>query len=172
MEKTEIKLDAFMCLDWDLYYDLGNPENFSNPDSTIEWEDNSIVYDYFEKPYTDNTTVKVSSAQDSSEILKDLEGNKDTIEKGILDLLQDYTFGGNWAYAAAKHFEWAKTEIERRHNTTYSYHEFLKRNLCLLYIDVIDNEKWIVDFDFTCSWDCEHGIKVRVVNAKEFRIIS
>ena len=58
-EKNEVLIDAFMCRDWKLYYNLFNPENFSDPDSAIEWEDNSDVFEYYEKPFTNDEKITI-----------------------------------------------------------------------------------------------------------------
>jgi hypothetical protein len=162
-EKEEAIVENFMCTDWNMYYDLYNPENFSDPDSTIEWEDNSQVYDYYEKPFTDNTKVNVSRWAEKFRIdsLINLVNNKGIVEQNLLSFFEHYTFGNGGAYADAIHYQWAKIEIERLHNTTFTNQEFLKRNLCLENIIFTENPNEL-NFYFKCSWDTEHGIDILI----------
>ncbi len=160
-EKHEATVGNFLCTDWNMYYDLYNPENFSDPDSTIEWEDNSDVFDYYEKPFTDNTKVTIACEDKTFDLeaLKRLIANVKTVEQKLLDFFEHYTFGNGGAYANAIYYKWAKIEIERLHKTTYTNQEFLKRNLCLhdiIFTDVKDELKLY----FKCSWDTEHGIDI------------
>lgn len=165
-EKEEATIENFICTDWNMYYDLYNPENFSNPDSTNEWEDNSDVYKYYKKPYTDNSKVTIVCNESEFDFvaLKNLIANHKTVEQKLLDFFEHYTFGNGGAYADAIHYQWAKTEIERLHTTTYTNQEFLKRNLCLQDI-IITNTRNELKLYFECSWDTEHGIDI-IVNEK------
>ena len=160
-EKEEVSIDAFMCLDWNMYYDLHNPENFSNPDSSERWEDNSDVFEYYKKPFTDNSKVVISSYSDdfSVSLLKKLIQNKEIVELNVLQFFEKYTFGNGGAYAEAIHYKYAKIEIERLHNTNYTNQEFLKRNLCLNTIAICKKANEI-RLHFACSWDTEHGIEI------------
>ncbi len=165
-EKEETTIENFICSDWNMYYDLYNIENFSDPDSTIEWEDNSDIYKYFDKPYTNNTKVNIVCNEKvcDLEALKNLVTNRNLVEQSLLSFFEHYTFGNGGAYADGVHYLWAKTEIERLHNTTFTNQEFLKRNLCLQ--DIILNENTDeIKLYFKCSWDTEHGIDV-IVNKK------
>lgn len=165
-EKEEAIIDNFICIDWNMYYDLYNPENFSDPDSTIEWEDNSDVFVYHEKPYTDNSKVTITCYEDEFDIssLKNLIKNKEKIESNLLSFFERYTFGNGGAYADAIHYKYAKIEIERLHNTNYTNQEFLKRNLCLTVIESIKSTNEL-KLRFHCSWDTEHGIDI-ILNDK------
>ena len=164
-EKEEAKIDSFMCTDWNMYYDLHNPENFSDPDSTIEWEDNSDVFEYYEKPFTDNTKVNIACYENtiSLDALKNLVQNKDKAEQNLLSFFEQYTFGNGGAYADAIHYQWAKIEIERLHHTTFTIKEFLKRNLCLTDIIFTENPNELKLY-FKCSWDTEHGLAISLEN--------
>lgn len=173
-EKKEVSIDNFICTNWNMYYDLHNPENFSNPDSTIELEDNSSVFEYYEKPFTDNTKVTITSYECyedaiNLDALKNLINNIDKVEQNLLSFFEHYTFGNGGAYAAAIHFEWAKIEIERLHNTTFTPQEFLKRNLCLININLTENHNQL-GFYFKCGWDIEHGIEVIIDEKFECKI--
>ena len=165
-EKEEAKIESFICTDWNMYYDLYNPENFSDPDSTIEWEDNSDVFDYYEKPFTDNSKVTITCYEEDFDIsiLEKLIENKEIAEQNLLNFFELYTFGNGGAYADAIYYKYAKIEIERLHNTTYSNQEFLKRNLCLTEIETIKSTNEL-KLRFACSWDTEHGIEI-ILNAK------
>ena len=169
-EKETASIENFICADWNMYYDLYNPENFSDPDSTIEWEDNSDVYDYYETPYTDNSKIIIECTEKVCDLgaLKNLVTNKDIAEQKLLSFFEHYTFGNGGANANATHYQWAKIEIERLHNTTYTNQEFLKRNLCLRYIFFTNNSKEL-RLHFYCSWDTEHGIEVIINNKFECR---
>jgi len=160
-EKNEVLIDAFMCRDWKLYYNLFNPENFSDPDSTIEWEDNSDVFEYYEKPFTNDEKVTILSENKefNATALKHLISNKDIAEQKLLTFFEQYTFGNGGAYADAIHYQYAKIEIERLHGTTFSNQEFLKRNLCLTDIIITENPNEL-KLHFKCSWDYEHGIEI------------
>lgn len=162
-EKEEANIESFICTDWNMYYDLYNPENFSDPDSTIEWEDNSDVYEYYEKPYTDNLKVTIVCNENDFDfvILKNLIANVKTVEQRLLSFFEQYTFGNGGAYADSIHYQWAKTEIERLHKTTYTNQEFLKQNLCLQDIIITDTRNELKLY-FKCSWDTEHGIDIIV----------
>jgi len=160
-EKEEVQIESFMCTDWNMYYNLYNPENFSNPDSTIEWEDNSDVFDYYEKPFTDNSKITIVCNEKvfGLDTLKNLVSNTGTAEQKLLSFFEHYTFGNGGAYADTVHYQWAKIEIERLHKTTYSNQEFLKRNLCLEDIIITENADKLKLY-FKCSWDTEHGIDI------------
>lgn len=162
-EKEEVNIENFICTDWNMYYDLYHPENFSDPDSTIEWEDNSDVFEYYEKPYTDNSKVTIVCNENDFDfvILKNLIANVKTVEQKLLSFFEQYTFGNSGAYADSIHYQWAKTEIERFHKTTYTNQEFLKQNLCLQDIIITDKRNEL-KFYFKCSWDTEHGIDIIV----------
>ncbi len=165
-ERKLATVEAFMCRDWNCYYDLYNPENFSNPDSSIAWEDNSDAYEYYEQPLTNNTKVAISVLDNNPNLkgLRKLIKRKERAEQHLLDFFEHYTFGNGGAYASGIHFEWAKIEIERLHKTTYTKQEFLKRNLRLASIALMANTNSL-ELDFDCSWDTEHGIKI-VLNEK------
>ncbi|HIP33911.1 MAG TPA: hypothetical protein EYG89_04145 [Bacteroidia bacterium] len=167
-EKEEAKIESFICTDWNMYYNLYNPENFSDPDSTIEWEDNSDVFDYYEKPFTDNSKVTITCYEEDFDIsiLEKLIENKEIVEQNLLNFFELYTFGNGGAYADAIYYKYAKIEIERLHNTTYSNQEFLKRNLCLTEIETIKSTNEL-KLRFACSWDTEHGIEI-ILNAQCF----
>lgn len=160
-EKEEAIIDSFMCNDWNMYYDLYNPENFSNPDSTIEWEDNSDVFDYYEKPFTDNSKVTIVCNEKVYDLdfFKNLVSNAKIVEQKLLTFFEYYTFENGGAYADAVHYTYAKIEIERLHKTTYTNQEFLKRNLCLQDIIMTKNPDELKLY-FKCSWDTEHGIDI------------
>ena len=155
-----VEVPALLCTDWNLYYDLYNPENFSNPDSTIEWEDNSGLYDYYETPYTDATKVQLVCEKKPVDftLLKQLIDHKTTAEQRLLAFFEHYTFGNGGAYADAIHYQYAKIEIERLHQTTYTNAAFLKRNLCLEELVLEDKDR--LALHFACSWDTEHGMVV------------
>lgn len=160
-ENEEASIDNFICTDWNMYYDLYNPENFSDPDSTIEWEDNSDVFEYYKKPYTDNSKITIVCNEEVCDLnaLKNLVSNINIAEQKILSFFEHYTFGNGGAYADAVHYQWAKIEIERLQNTTYTNQEFLKRNLCLEDIIITENTNELKLY-FKCSWDTEHGIDI------------
>jgi hypothetical protein len=160
-EEEKASIDSFICKDWNMYYDLYNPENFSDPDSTIEWEDNSDVFEYYEKPYTDNLKVAIVCNEETCDLeaLKKLINNINIAEENLLSFFEHYTFGNGGAYADAIHYKYAKIEIERLHNTTYTNQEFLKRNLCLQDIIITNNPNELKLY-FKCSWDTEHGIDI------------
>lgn len=164
-ENEEVEIANVICKDWNVYYNLYNPENFSDPDSTVEWENNSNVYDYYENPLTDNTKVIVVCEEDPVHLdaFKNLVAHVKKAEEQLLAFFEKYTFGGG-AYADGIHYKWAKTEIERLHSTTYTNQEFLKRNLCLEEI-IITNVLDELLLHFHCSWDEEHGIDI-VINQK------
>lgn len=160
-EKEFATIQAFLCTDWNMYYNLYNPENFSNPDSTIEWESNADDYEYYEKPLTNNTKTEVYYGNSicNLNMLHFVVEHKKQVEQVLLNFFENYTFGNGGAYADAIHFEYAKIEIERLHKTTFTNQEFLKRNLCLASINILENPDEI-SFQFHCSWDTEHGIEV------------
>ncbi|APQ16919.1 hypothetical protein [Maribacter hydrothermalis] len=165
-EKEEALINNFICSDWNMYYDLYNPENFSNPDSTLEWENNSDVYEYYEQPHTDNSKVNIVRNEKicGLDSLKNLVNNTEVAEQKLLSFFEYYTFGNGGAYADAVHFKYAKLEIERLHNTSYTNKEFLKRNLCLQDIIITANIDELKLY-FKCSWDTEHGIEI-IINSK------
>lgn len=170
-EKEEVKIENFICTDWNMYYNLYNPENFSDPDSTIEWEDNSDVFDYYEKPFTDNSKVTITCYEDDFDInlFEKLIENKEIVEQNVLNFFELYTFGNGGAYAEAIHYKYAKIEVERLHNTKYSNQEFLKRNLCLTEIETIRSTSEL-KLRFACSWDTEHGIEIILNDKYECKI--
>ncbi len=165
-EKEEALVEAFMCTDWNMYYDLYNPENFSDPDSTIAWESNKDVFEYYEKPYTNNTkvTIALNRSDFNRSLLKNLIDHKQQAEQNLLAFFEHYTFGNGGAYADAIHYKYAKIEIERLHNTSYTNSAFLKRNLCLSTLQFSKNNKELQLY-FNCSWDTEHGVYV-IINDK------
>lgn len=165
-EKQEANIENFICEDWNMYYDLHNPENFSDPDSNIEWEDNSGVYEYYKNPPTDNTKVTIVCYGNECNLiaLKNLIANVKKVEEKLLSFFEHYTFGNGGAYADAIHYQWAKKEIEGLHETTYTNREFLKRNLCIQDITITDIKDEL-ELHFSCSWDTEHGIGI-IVNKK------
>lgn len=160
-ENEEVSVEKFIFTDWIMYYDLHNVENFSDPDSTVEWEDNSDIYEYYEKPNTDTSKLNIVCEESFCDLnaLKNLIKNKDKVEEKVLSFFEDYTFGNGGAYADAIHYQWVKIEIERFHNTTYTNQEFLKRNICLEEIILRENTDDI-KLNFICSWDTEHGAEV------------
>jgi len=160
-KKEVVILNNFMCIDWNVYYNLYNPENFSNPDSTIEWEDNSDLFEYYKTPFTDNSKISIISNRVTTVIgvLKKLVENRKTVEQNLLSFFENYTFGGKGAYAAAIHYKYAKIELERLHKTKYTNKAFLKRNLCLLEIELLEKSTEL-KLHFACSWDMEHGINL------------
>ncbi len=162
-EKEEVSIENFICTNWNMYYDLYNPENFSDPDSTLEWEDNADVYEYYESPFTDKSKVNVVCNELAFDLstLKNLIKNKEMVEEKLLSFFEHYTFGNGGAYADAIHYKYARIEIERLHNTTYTNQEFLKRNLCLQDIIFTENTNELKLY-FHCSWDTEHGMDVIV----------
>ena len=83
------------------------------------------------------------------------------VEEKLLSFFEHYTFGNGGAYADAIHYKYARIEIERLHNTTYTNQEFLKRNLCLQDIIFTENTNELKLY-FHCSWDTEHGMDVIV----------
>lgn len=170
-DKEEATIESFMCKDWNMYYNLYNPENFSNPDSTIEWEENSDCFEYYEKPFTkpEKTDISCSSGKAIIAPIQQLVEKKKTLEKNLLTFFENYTFKNLGAYADGIHYKWAKIEIERLHNCTYTNQEFLKRNLCLERIE-LTAEKHNITLHFNCSWDTEHGIDILVKNGTKCSI--
>ena len=170
-EKEEVTIESFMCTDWNMYYNLYNPENFSDPDSNIEWENNSDVYTYYKKPFTNNSKVNVVCNEKvfSLDSFKNLVSNKNKVEQKLLSFFEHYTFGNGGAYANAIYYEYAKTEIERLHNTTYTNQEFLKQNLYLQDIIISKNTNELKLY-FKCSWDTEHGIGIFLYENFEINI--
>jgi len=170
-EKEDVQIESFICKDWNMYYDLHNPENLSDPDSSEEWEDNSKDFDYYEKPLTDNLKVTIVCSENTSDFvaLKSLIANYKKVEQKLLQFFEHYTFGNGGAYAGAIHYQWAKTEIERLHGTIFTNQEFLKKNLCLQDI-IITDVKDELKLYFKCSWDTEHGIDVIVDKNFECRL--
>lgn len=154
-------IESFMCKDWNLFYDLHNPENFSNPDSTIEWESNEGLFDFFSEPKTDNTKTQIESLKKKCDLseLKHLIETHEIVEQKILSFFEHYTFDNGGAYAAGIHFEYAKIEIERLQKASYTKPEFLKRNLYLESI-ILPKNTFEIQLDFKCSWDTEHGITI------------
>lgn len=170
-ECEEVVIDSFMCQDWNAYYELYNPENFSNPDSKIEWESNAGVFEYYEHPNTNSSKVIVACNEENFclDSLKVLYQRKDSVEQDILSLFERYTFGGNGAYASAIHYKYAKIEIERLHSTALTNQEFLKRNLYLNDIVILSKHDEL-KLHFKCGWDTEHGVEVVINKDMECRI--
>ncbi|UII20299.1 hypothetical protein [Fulvivirga ligni] len=165
-ENDTVTVESFICTDWNMYYDLHNPENFSDPDAQEDWQKNDDVFDYFEVPYTNNTETEITCYDDCNvSLLEKVATNSDKVENNLLSFFERYTFGNGGAYAAGVRFEYAKVEIERLHNQSLSYHDFLKRNLCLQEINLDDEDS--LSMHFRCSWDAEHGVTVWV--DEEFR---
>ncbi|UZR98095.1 DUF6985 domain-containing protein [Chondrinema litorale] len=167
-KKNQVEIDNFMCKDWNVYYELYNPENFEDPlNPPGAWYDPNSNYEYYEKPFrgTEHITIYTDEEKVSLTALQKLIKNSDSIEQEILSTLVNYTFGNGGAYAEGKHYAYAKKTIELFHNTTFTDEEFIKRNLRIDTI-VIPAEKDEVHIDFRCGWDGEHGIIVKIKNNK------
>ncbi|MFV0606966.1 MAG: DUF6985 domain-containing protein [Niabella sp.] len=168
--KIDIQVDNFICKDWNVYYNLYNPENFEDPENSPEWYDVSDVYEYYEKPFSTTDKISFYSPEkilDFQTITEFIEKSVE-IEKKILDFIVDYTFGNNGAYAAAEHYEYAKKTMEILHKTTFTNEEFIKRNLRIDTIQFGDKNDEL-ELHFDCSWDEEHGLKI---NLKDNKIMS
>lgn len=163
LEREEININNFICKDWTVHYNLYNPENFEDPDNAPEWYDVSNVYDYYEKPYTDPSKISLYSTVQSIDItsLQGLIENTAHWEQKILDFLVNYTFGNGGAYATGIHYEYAKKTIEYLHQTSYTKEAFLKHNLCLNSIQLMEGKEALI-LHFDSSWDEEHGFDIRL----------
>lgn len=166
-EYEEVEVSSFICKDWTVHYNLYNPENFEDPDNPPEWYAVEDVYDYYEKPYTNpNKSLMFWEGKiiDLS-AFKNLVKQAKPIEQEILDRLVDYTFGNAGAYAAGVHYDYAKKTIEQRHQKAYTKASFLKHNLCLDTIQLMEEES-ILSLHFDCSWDEEHGLDIKLEAGK------
>ena len=59
----------------------------------------------------------------------------------------------------------------RGRNVTYTNQEFLKRNLCLNEIILLDNTDKL-QLNYKCSWDTEHGIEINFDKNYECKIVK
>lgn len=164
--EIDLEVSNFIFKDWNVYYNLYNPENFEDPENSHEWYDDSDVYDYYEEPYSNPKKVifysseKVKSFKSVEELI-----NKSTeVEKKILAYIVHSTFGSGGAYAAAKRYEYAKRTMEILHKVNFTNEEFIKRNLCINTICIGQEDELELVFD--CSWDEEHGLKILLKNNK------
>jgi len=165
--KIDLLMDNFICRDWNVYYNLYNPENFEDPENSPEWYNLSDVYEYYEKPFSTTDKVSFYSSRKVYDFktIKELIEKSDEIEKMMLNAIVHYTFEGGGAYAAAKHYKYAKKTIEILHKTEYSNEEFLKRNLRIDTIQFGDNDEEL-ELYFKCSWNEEHGLKINLKSNK------
>ena len=162
--REEIRVDNFICKDWNVFYDLGNPENFEDPEAAPEWYDSSDVYEYYKSPFCNSSSIHFYSADKISDIgaLEDLIEKKESYESKLLDFFVHYTFGAGGAYAAKEHFEYARKTIELLHDTKVTEKEFIKQNVCLDTV-IICNSPDKIKLHFHCGWDSEHGVVVELI---------
>ncbi len=159
-QQEEATITNFICTSWNLLFNLGNPENFEDPDDAPEWYDPGHVLTYYETPYTKPAQILILSPKGyNSTMLNSFIKNIAETEERILIFAEQYTFGDGGAYAAGKHFRFAKKAAENLLNKTFTNKEFLTKNLCLRSIELTDDADKII-FDFHCSWDEEHGWQV------------
>ncbi len=163
--EIDVEIPNFIFKDWNVYYNLYNPENFEDPENSPEWYDESDVYEYYEEPCSNAETITFYASEKVGdfETIEAFVKESVNIEKKVLDAVVDYTFGNNGAYAAAKHFEYAKRTMEILHQTTFSNEEFIKRNLCINTI-CVGQEDDELELLFDCSWNEEHGLTVYLKN--------
>lgn len=163
--ELDFQVINFIFKDWNVYYNLYNLENFEDPENSPEWYDASDVYQYYQKPYSNTEKVSFYSSKkvENFNIIEYLINKSNDIENTILDFLVNYTFGAGGAYAASKHYEYAKRTMEILHKTKFTNEEFIKRNLRIntICIGQEDNELELI---FDCSWDEEHGLKICLKN--------
>jgi hypothetical protein len=157
----DFEAQNFICLDWNLYYNLYNPENFEDPENPPSWYKAEDVYQFFEKPFSDSQKILFYSADKilNFETISNFVNNASTIEAAMLLAIDNYTFGGGGAYADKRHYNYAKKTIEIFHNKQFSNTEFLKRNLRLNTI-IVGEEADELKLIFDCSWNEEHGLNL------------
>ncbi|MBQ4912837.1 hypothetical protein J8L85_00210 [Maribacter sp. MMG018] len=163
--EIDIQVDNFICKDWNVYYNLYNPENFEDPENSPEWYDVSEVYEYYETPFSTSDKISFYSSKrvDDFQTIKELIEKSAEIEKKLLTAIVNYTFGNGGAYASAKHYEYAKRTMEILHKTEFSNEEFIKKNLCIDTISFGDKNDEL-ELLFNCSWNEEHGLKINLKN--------
>lgn len=171
LQKEEISIENFICKDWTVHYNLYNPENFEDPENPPKWYNVSEVYDYYEKPYTDPTRLLLYTNTKSIDysILKDLVKNAAQWEQKMLHFLVNYTFGNKGAYAEGQYYDYAKKTIANRHQTNYTNETFLKHNLCLDSIELMEEKEGLI-LHFDCSWDEEHGLDILLRDGEVLKI--
>ena len=163
--EINFEADNFICRDWNVYYNLHNPENFEDPEDSPEWYVASEVYKYYETPLktTDKLNFYSSEKVENFKSITDLINKWADIEKMLLDAIVHYTFGNGGAYASAKYYVYAKKTMEILHETKFSNEEFIKRNLRIKTIEFGEEDDEIA-LIFDCSWDEEHGLIIRLKN--------
>jgi len=160
----DVQVSNFIFKDWNVYYNLYNPENFEDPENSPEWYDDSDVYEYYEKPYSNSEKVTFYAPEkiENFKGIEELINKSIAIEKKILDAVVNYTFGNGGAYAASEYYDYAKRTMEILHQTKFTNEEFIKRNLCINTICIGQEDELELLFD--CSWDEEHGLRIYVKN--------
>ncbi len=168
--EVELEVDNFICKDWNVYYNLYNPENFEDPENHPEWYNPTDVYQFYEKPFVtaEKVTLYSSDKIQNLQILIDFIENAADIENNLLTAIVHYTFGNGGAYAEAKHYEYAKRTMELLQKVKFTNDEFIKRNLRIDSIQY-ENDDEELKLHFKCSWDEEHGL---IICLKNNEIIS
>lgn len=164
-EEIDFLADNFICKDWNVYYNLYNPENFEDPENPSEWYDVSDVYEYYETPLYTSKKVTIYSTEKIEDFtfFKDLFKNSLDIEKKLLHIIVNYTFGNDGGYGIPEHYEYAKKTMENLHKSKMTNNEFIKRNLCIDMIQLVNNKNELI-LHFHCGWDEEHGLMIKLKN--------
>jgi hypothetical protein len=164
-EEIELEVDNFICKDWNVYYNLYNPENFYDPENHPEWYNPSDVYQFYEKPFVTAEKITIYSADkiQNLQVLIDLIENAAEIENKLLNAIVNFTFGNGNPYLDPKHYEYAKRTMELLHKVEFTNEEFIKRNLRIDTIQFGDNDDELL-LHFKCSWDEEHGLIICLKN--------
>lgn len=163
--EVDLEVHNFIFKDWNVFYNLYNPENFEDPENSPEWYDDSDVYEYHEKPYSNPEKVTFYSSKKvkSFKNVEELINKSAEMEEEILAAIVKHTFGNGGAYASAEHYEYAKRTMEILHKVNFTNEEFIKRNLCINTI-IIGEEDNELELHFDCSWNGEHPLVVLLVN--------
>src|SRR5690606_5954331 len=166
----DLQVDNFICKDWNVYYNLYNPENFEDPENHPKWYNESDVYEYYEKPFStaEKVTIYSSKKNQNLQVIIDFVEKSVEIENKLLDTIVRYTFGNGGAYADAKHYKYAKRTMELMHRVDFTNEEFMKRNLRINTIEFGSSDDEL-RLHFDCSWDGEHGL---IINLKNNEITS
>ncbi|GAA6142500.1 hypothetical protein [Hydrogenophaga sp. 5NK40-0174] len=168
-EQGEALVDGVFCQDWATHYTYG-AHNFSNPDSDIEWQDNDGLLHVHEPPWSTSEVVEVTAGDGNAQAvdvswLPHLAALSDSVERHLIQVLDQFVFGEGAGYADSACFEWVKLEAERLAGQPMTREAFLKRNVAVGDIQLLPGAPagdasirvWL-----RCSWDEEHGMAVRI----------
>ncbi|MEM9822937.1 MAG: hypothetical protein AAF985_17790, partial [Bacteroidota bacterium] len=161
--EIDLEVKSFICVDWNVDYNLHNPENFEDPEHPPVWYDPEMVYEYYEKPYLANSKINIYASRkiNNFDTLIALIEEAKKIEHNLLKAIVHYTFGDGGAYAASKYYRYAKRTMEILHDRTFEEEAFLMRNLRLSSISFGDKDREL-RLHFDCSWDEEHGLTIKL----------